>query len=104
MQLAQRVGMFDGDFGRKLTAAAAGADLFASGAAVDVSAALEFDQIAAVADDGALLHEFGDRFHRETSVSMAVGIVWFGSDWSESNTTAASASATPEDSRQPRRS
>ena len=54
VQLAQRVGMLDRDLRRELPAAAAGADLLAARAAVDVAAALQFDQIAAVADDGAL--------------------------------------------------
>ena len=62
VQFAQRIGMLDGDLGRELAAAAAGADLLAAGAAVDVAAALQFDQIAAVADDRSLLDKFSDRF------------------------------------------
>ena len=57
MQLAQRVGLLDRHLGRELAAAAAGADLLAARAAVDVPAALQLDQIAAVADDDAFARD-----------------------------------------------
>src|SRR5215471_1630154 len=58
MQFAQCVGMFDGYFGRKLSAALARTDLFAFRAACHPAPALEFNQISAVAQHHALLRDF----------------------------------------------
>ena len=65
MQFDERVGMLDGHLRRELPAPPAGADLFATRAAVDPPAALELDQIATVAEHGTVfLHQAHDRrFH-----------------------------------------
>ena len=74
MQFAQRVRILDGDFRRELAAALAGADFLATGTAVHVTAAFEFDQIAAVAEHGAGFHEVVDgRFHVLVSDVDGVG-------------------------------
>ena len=68
MQLPQRLGVFDGHLGRELPAASSGANLLASGPAVHVAAALELDEITAIANHDAGLELFGDAgFHRGTA-------------------------------------
>ncbi len=69
MQFAQCIGLLDRHFGRELPAATARADLLAPGAAVDIPAAFQFNQIAAVAEDDAGLHQFHDAFHARVSVA-----------------------------------
>jgi hypothetical protein len=64
MQLAERVRVLDGHLRRELAAPATRADLLASGPAVDIAAALEFQQISAVADDDAVLEQFRKEFHQ----------------------------------------
>ena len=54
MQFAQSVGMLDRHFGSELPASFAGADLFASRAAIDPAAAFQFDQVSAIAQDNAV--------------------------------------------------
>ena len=68
MQFAQGVGMLDGYFGRELAAAFASPNFLAAGAAIDVAAAFEFDQIAAVAEDDPFFQERGDGAHASSIV------------------------------------
>src|SRR6185503_4180784 len=58
VQLPQRVGMLDGDFGSELATAFTRSDLFAARAAVHPATALQFDEIAAVAQDDTPFRDF----------------------------------------------
>ena len=81
MQLAERIRMLDGDLRRELAAAAAGADLLAAGAAVHIAAALQLDQVAAIANDEALFETISNGFHGASSVSSAEACGASGCDW-----------------------
>ena len=63
VKLPQRVGVLDGHLRRELAATLAGADLFATGPAVHATAAFEFDEITAVAQDNSFFEESSDGFH-----------------------------------------
>ena len=77
MQLAQRVRIFNRHFRRELAAALAGADLFTARSTVHVTAAFQFDEIAAVAEHDALVKQGSDGFHAMVSV-FAAGLVRAG--------------------------
>ncbi len=74
MQLAERVRIFDSHFRCELAAALAGADLFTTRSAVHVTAAFQFDEITAVAEDDAVFKQVSDGFHAMASV-FAAGLV-----------------------------
>ena len=63
MQLAERLRIFDRDFGRELAAAFAGADFLAARTAVHVTASFQFDEITAVAEDDAFIQPGSNGFH-----------------------------------------
>src|SRR5262249_27144782 len=69
MELSQCIRIFNTNFWRELATAAAGTNLFAAGTAVDISAALQFDEIATVANNTSIPQKFGNAFHIKLSVS-----------------------------------
>src|SRR5262249_44067340 len=71
MELSQCIRIFNSDFRRELATAAAGTNLFAAGTAVDIPAALQFDEIATVADNTSTHQKIGNAFHINLSVSAS---------------------------------
>src|ERR1043166_47907 len=96
--------MLNGDFGRELTAALAGSDFFAAGAAVHVPATLEFDQITAVPQHNAILKQGQNRFHKGSSGFNFESSGVAGRDSQASAMAEIKASRIPSASRQPIRS
>ena len=60
MQLAKRFRLVDGDFRRELATAFGCADTLVAGTAINVAAALEFNQVTPVAEDYPLFEQFND--------------------------------------------
>src|SRR5260370_22360561 len=63
VQLAKGVRIFEGNFRCKLAAPFARADPFATGTTVHISAALQFDQVAAVPENDAFFEQLINGFH-----------------------------------------
>src|SRR6267142_1529059 len=104
VQFSQRIRVLDGNFGRELTTALTRAHCFAPGAAIDIPAAFQFDQITAVAQDDTLLQQCLDQFHIGTSgFNFGTSEAACG-DSHESATAEIKASMIPRASRQPMRS
>ena len=70
MQFAKRVGILNRHFRSKLSTAAAGPELLAARATVHVTAAFEFDEISAVAENDTFVEQSGNRFHELTSFGV----------------------------------
>jgi len=81
--------MFNHNFRRELAAAAARADLLATGPTIDPAAPLQFDQITAIADDGPLFEKFTIVFIGENPFLTRMAAPVCGSDCIDSMTTAA---------------
>src|SRR4051812_20564057 len=104
MQLTQCGRILNGNLRGELAAPLTGAYSLTARAAIDIAAALQFNQVTAVAEDDAVPKELVNRLHRTVSACRLECLVVTVGSSQDSNTTAVSASAMPRDSRQPIRS